>query len=101
MIIIDKGKILYDGQLDKLVEKFAPYKLLSVVFRQDIDPKKLAEIGEIKDYKYPKAVISVPREATSLAASELLQEFPVADLLIEEAEIEDVIRQVFAANRQK
>ncbi len=96
VVIINKGKLIYDGNLQKLVEKYAGYKLLSVIFSQDIDAKKLQEIGEIKKYEYPKALIAVPRGAISVAASELLQDFPVADLLIEEPAIEDIIRQVFS-----
>lgn len=95
IIIIDQGKILYDGVLDNLVKKYARYKTLSVVFEEYIDPKKLVKIGEIKSFEYPKAIIKVDRHTSNLAASALLQEFPVADLNIEEPEIEDIIREVF------
>lgn len=95
IIIIDKGKIVYDGLLENIVKKYADHKVLSVVFEEYVDIKKLAEFGEIKSYDYPKAIISVPRETSNLAASELLQHFPVADLNIEEVPIEDIIRQVF------
>jgi ABC-2 type transport system ATP-binding protein len=100
VIIINKGKIIYDGNLSQIVEKYATHKTLSVVFGADIDPKKLAKIGEIKQYDYPKAIISVPRGATSLAASELLQEFPVIDLLIEEPDIEEIIEKVFTISNE-
>lgn len=96
IIMIDQGKILYDGLLDKLVKKYARYKTLSVVFDEYIDPKKLVKIGDIKSFDYPKAVIKVERNASNIAASQLLQEFPVADLNIEEPEIEDIIREVFS-----
>lgn len=96
IIIIDKGKILYDGALDNLVKKYARYKTLSVVFEEYVDPKKLVKIGEIKSFEYPKAIIKVDRHTSNLAASALLQEFPVADLNIEEPEIEDIIREVFS-----
>jgi len=48
-----------------------------------------------KDYSYPKVVFSVKRGIASVAAAELLQHFPVADLNIEEVPIEDIIREVF------
>ncbi len=99
VVVIDKGKIIYDGVFAQLIEKYAEYKLLSVVFSQSIDPKKLTKIGEIKKYEYPQAVISVRRGAISVAASELLQEFPVADLLIEEPPIEDIIRDLFTSQK--
>jgi ABC-2 type transport system ATP-binding protein len=96
VIIIDKGKIVFDGQLAEIVEKYADHKVLSVVFGKEIDPKKLSEIGDVKEFSFPKAVISVKREATSVAAAELLQHFPVADLNVEEVPIEDIIREVFS-----
>ena len=95
VIIIDKGKIIFDGLLDEVIKKFADHKLLTVVFSKDIDPKKLAEIGKIKDYNYPKAIIQVNRHEASTAASILLQKFPIEDLNIEEPKIEDIIREVF------
>jgi len=95
VIIIDRGKILFDGELEEIIKKFATHKLLTVVFSKKVDEEDLKEIGDVKEFDFPKAVISVKRSATSLAASELLQNFPVADLNIEEPQIEDIIREVF------
>lgn len=101
VIIINKGKIIYDGQLADLVRKFASYKILSVIFREEIDPKKLTPIGQVKDYQYPKATIVIPRSNSNFAAAELLQNFPVLDLNIEEPEIEEVIRGFFSEENAK
>ncbi len=95
VIIIDKGHVLFDGALDEIIKKFANHKLLTVVFSQEVTEKELKKIGTIKEFDYPRAVISVKRATASSAAAELLQTFPVADLLIEEPKIEDIIREVF------
>src|SRR3989344_3425618 len=95
VIIIDKCKLIFDGALDEIVKKYANHKLLTVVFDKKVDQDKLSEIGQVKEFNFPKAVISVKRSSASLAAAELLQEFPVADLNIEEPQIEDIIREVF------
>ena len=58
-------------------------------------PDKFEEIGKVLKFDYPRAVISVPREASAVAAAEILQNFPIADLTIEEEPIESVIRRVF------
>ncbi len=100
VIIIDHGKILYDGKLDNLVKKFAKYKVLSVVLDTYVAPDKFKEIGELTDYNFPKAVIRVPRSASNVAAAELLQKFPVDDLNIEEPDIEDIIRDVFTKQQE-
>jgi len=101
VIIIDKGKIIFDGALSEIVERFAPRKILSVVFSKEFDLRKLDKIGKIEELSFPKATISVKREATSVAAAELLQRFPVEDLNIEEVPIESVIRQVFTQSSKK
>jgi len=95
VIIIDKGKIVFDGQLADIIEKYADHKILSVVFQRGVQKEKLAEIGEVTGYTYPKAVIRVPRQESSQRAAKLLQNFPVADLNIEEPPIENIIREVF------
>jgi ABC-type uncharacterized transport system ATPase subunit len=50
---------------------------------------------------FPEVVLSVPREAVAVAAAELLQNFPVADLTIEEIPIEEIIRKVFKGEMRK
>jgi ABC-2 type transport system ATP-binding protein len=95
IIIIDKGRVLFDGALDEIIKKYANHKLLTVVFNKKVNAEDLKEIGKVKEFDYPKAVISVKRNTASMAAAELLQNFPVADLNIEEPQIEDIIREVF------
>jgi len=95
VVIIDKGRILFDGALDEIIKKFANHKLLTVVFSKKINPDDLKKIGQVKEFDFPKALISVKRASASMAAAELLQNFPVADINIEEPQIEDIIREVF------
>lgn len=95
VIIIDHGKIIYDGLLEDIVKKHATHKQITVTLEKDIDVKKLTAIGEVKHFDYPTVVLSVEREASNFAAAELLQKFPIADLNIEEPDIEDIIRKVF------
>lgn len=96
IIVIDQGKILYDGLLENIVEKFAPHKVIEVDFEKEIDQKKLATIGEVKEVDGLHASIHVPRDEAPKRASKLLSRFPVADLTIEEPPIEDIIRKVFS-----
>jgi len=95
VIVIDKGQILFDGNLKELVVQFAKEKIIKVYLSKEADIKKLDEIGKIKRFDFPQAILAVPREATAVAAAELLQNFPVADLTIEEEPIEEIIRRVF------
>lgn len=95
VIVIDKGKILFDGDLTELVGEFAREKIIKVYLSKEGDMKKLEEVGEVRRVDYPLVILSVPRETAALAAAELLQNFPVADLTIEEEAVESIIRRVF------
>lgn len=98
IVIIDKGKVLFDGLLDEIIKKFADHKILSVVLEKELSRRQLEHLevlGGVKEYNYPKLILQVPREHSNKVASKLLQSYPVADLNIEESQIEDIIREVF------
>lgn len=101
VLIIDKGKLIYDGDLAKIVERYAPLKILSVTFDEYTDIRSLARIGKIRHFSFPHAVIAVPREQATKRASMLLKQFAVVDVNIEEPKIEDIIREVFSTKGQK
>lgn len=96
VIIIDHGTVLYDGRLSDIVKKYAKHKSITVIFAQSVTQSKLSTLGKIDLLEGNKAVITVPRERSSKVAAKLLGSFPVADLTIEEANIEDIISDVFS-----
>lgn len=98
VVIIDKGKKLFDGELEKIIRKYADHKLLSVVLEKELTQRQvdhLKTLGGVKEYEYPKLTLMVPRENSNKVASKLLSSYPVADLNIEESQLEDIIREVF------
>jgi len=95
VVVIDEGRIIFDGVLEELTERFAKEKIISVTLSNEDDIKRIETIGKVKRMAFPQVVLSVPRAATAVAAAELLQNFPVSDLTIEEIPIEDIIRRVF------
>lgn len=97
VIIINKGKIVFDGKLEEITKKFADHKVISLTFSEKVDKDDLAGVGEIKSFNHPKAQLMVKREASSLVASELLKNYPVEDLNIEQPPIEDIIRELFTS----
>jgi ABC-type uncharacterized transport system ATPase subunit len=45
-------------------------------------------------------VLEVPREQVSRVASAILQSLPVYDITIEEVDIDEIIRDIFAGKRE-
>lgn len=95
VMIIDKGKLVFDGQLADIIQRYADHKLITLVLSQEVDPKKLNGIATVKEFSYPRLVYTVKREEASKVAAKVLEKLPVADLNIEESPIEDVIRELF------
>ena len=96
VIVMGSGKILFDGLLLDLVRKYAPYKIITVLFKDYVDPKKIERVlGEVKKFNYPELVIRVAKEESNESAAKILKNFSVEDITIEDPQIEDVIRDVF------
>lgn len=95
VIVIDHGKLLYDGDLHTLAEKIAPHKLIRVELAQPLNGQRLEDYGEVVSAREQRAELLVPRDATPDVAARLLAQLPVADVTIEEPPIEDVITRVF------
>lgn len=101
VIVINEGEIIFDGKLTELVDQFAKEKIIKVYISNKINVDALERIGKIKNINLPEIVLSVPRGASKVAAAELLQNYPVDDLTIEEESIEEIIRQVFRGASKK
>lgn len=101
IIIINHGKILFEGQLSSLIKEHAPYKLISVILQERIEKGKIENLGEIKTFKYPQLILKVANENSGEVAAKILKSLPVEDLNIEDPEIEEVIREVFNKEDEK
>jgi len=98
VIIIDHGKIFFDGRLSEVVDRFADFKLITIhCDRADTCPvSSLTRHGEVVEQSAESVKLKVKRDRVIPACKALLDELPVRDIDIEEVPIEDVIRQIFA-----
>lgn len=101
VIIIDKGKKLYDGDLQKLTEKYVKNKTLTLTFEKEIDENELKKYGKIVEKEDLKYVLAVPQKNSTKTAADILTKFPVEDILISAPEAEEVIREIFEKNSKK
>lgn len=97
VLLIYAGKLIYDGNLDGLLERFAPYREVKVDLAT---PRSLAELstyGEVKAIESQLVRFLVRRETLTTAVSRMLAELDVVDLTVADPPIEEVIGQVFRA----
>jgi len=95
VIVIHNGRLLYDGELARLVERFSAFK--TIQFTPANGYAGFSQYGEVVNQEAGHVTLRVRREKTSEVIARLLAEQKVDDLTVEEPPIEDVIEKVFTA----
>jgi ABC-2 type transport system ATP-binding protein len=95
VIVVHHGRILFDGELGALADRFAAYKTIEVALSNGaVD---LSRFGEVVARDGERVSLRVAREETPRVTARLLAEHEIADLSVEDPPIEDVIELVFAS----
>ncbi len=99
VLVIDQGRLHFDGSLAGLVASAAPYKLLSAVFVEppshDLVVATLGDLPLLPSDDAMRIRLSVPREQVAEVAGLLLRLGRLADLSIEEVPVEEILRTIF------
>jgi len=97
VIIIDHGRIFFDGQLAEVLDRFADFKIVTLSWlTSDQFPRvDLKRFGEVLQQTSNRIQLKVKRDQVISVCKQLLDELPVNDIDIQEVPIEDVIRQIF------
>jgi ABC-2 type transport system ATP-binding protein len=96
IVVIDRGRILFDGPLADLTTRLAPFKVISIDLQQDVEGYGFDRLGQVLSREGRKITLRVDKEDAPAVTSRLLADLAVQDVTIQDPPIEDVIRQVFA-----
>jgi len=96
VIIIDHGKVFFDGPLASIVDRFSAHKVLQLTFSREVEGRFEA-LGEVLESSPLGVRVRVERARVADVCREALGAWPVADLAVHELSVEEVIRQLFAA----
>lgn len=94
VIIIDHGKVLFDGKIKQLMQQYATHKTLGLVFAKPVTRNELVDYGKVVEFDGLRATLKVPTTKTSTIAADLLAKFKITDVTINEPRLEDVVRHV-------
>jgi ABC-2 type transport system ATP-binding protein len=99
VIVIHHGRILFDGALAELSNRFDSTKTIGVTLADATTD--LSAYGEVLSVEEGRVVLRVSRAEAPEVTTRLLRDLPVTDLTIEDPPIEDVIERVFADARDE
>ncbi len=101
VVIIDKGRLCYDGDLRTLVQTIRPDKSIVLRYHARPDREALERVGVVSEYDAGKAVIRVPGPKVREAVAHLLLDKNLHDLTIEDPPLEEVLRELFARTAEE
>jgi ABC-2 type transport system ATP-binding protein len=99
VMVIAHGRLIYDGPLARIVEKFGQSKLMKLQFDGDGVPPDLAKFGEVTKQEGPEAILSVDRSRVPEIMSAILERFTVLDVNVQDPPLDQVIARVFEEAR--
>ena len=65
IVVIDRGRLIYEGDLRELVRRVRPDKHVTIRFSKPVDKADLARLGTVVSADAAQAVISVPAAQAS------------------------------------
>ena len=94
VIIIDHGRIFFDGELSAIIDRFSGHKIISLTF-DDKQERDFSALGEVVEQTPLSVQLKVPRANVTAVSRQLLSACSVSDISVQELPVEDVIRQLF------
>lgn len=103
IVIIDLGKLIFDGSLESLTKKYVKNKKVEVVLppTDKLDCLEMKKYGKVISCENGKAIFEVPRNRVAETTSALIKDLDILDLGVSEIPIEEIISDIFHENKKR
>ena len=99
VIVIDGGKIIFDGALEDVTARFGGSgRILSLEFTGRDGSRDFSGLGEVIARTDETVKLRVPRAEVAAVCRRLFEAYPVKDISVEDVPIEEVIAQLFGGS---
>jgi len=99
VVIIAHGRIIYDGSLAGIIDRFSNHKVITLQFADGEEhmPDDLSRYGEVIEQQAPKVKLRVERPAVPEVLAGILARHTIEDISVEDPPLEEVISQMFSS----
>jgi ABC-2 type transport system ATP-binding protein len=96
LLIIDHGRVIYDGGLESLIERYGEERTLIVDLEEPAEPLEVAGARVVR-VEGPRQWLRFRRDSVSAAqlTAAVAAQARLVDLAIDEPDIEDVVRRIY------
>jgi ABC-2 type transport system ATP-binding protein len=97
LLIIDHGRVIYDGTIERLIERYGEERTL-VVDLEEAAPPLEVDGARVVRVEGPRQWLRFRRDEVTAArlTAAVAERAPLVDLTVEEPDIEDVVRRIYA-----
>jgi ABC-2 type transport system ATP-binding protein len=98
-IVINHGRLIYDGSLAGILNRFTRFKRVKLHFLEVV-PAGVDRFGEIVEQRGPVVTLQVDRQQVAATLAAILDQHSVEDVTVDEVPLEEVIARVFQAAQE-
>ncbi|MFL5415175.1 MAG: ATP-binding cassette domain-containing protein, partial [Myxococcales bacterium] len=100
VLVIDHGRVIFDGALGELVKRIRPDKRVQLRLSRPVQRRDLEPLGTVVEHGEETAILQVRHENLQLSVQRALAQLPLRDLSVEDPPLEEVMRELFARNNK-
>lgn len=101
VIVITDGKIQFDGSLSGIVDGFSSSKILRLQLAEGQKSDGLEAIADVESIQLPKVTLRCARSDVTRKLAQILAQYQVDDIGVEDPPLEEVIAKLFQASKRK
>jgi len=95
VVVIAQGQIQYDGSLSGIVDSFSGDKIITLQLAVGQSDSGLERYGQLEKVAMPRVSFRCPRSEVSKALGEILANYQIDDIAVEDPPLEETIANLF------
>jgi ABC-2 type transport system ATP-binding protein len=99
VIVMHEGSLIYDGQLDEIVSRFAPYREIRLKLGHAVAREELEKFGEVASLEGREARLLVRREDVMRTVQDVLSRLAPEDLSVTDPPVEQIVGRIFQSGQ--
>ncbi len=100
-IIINHGRIVFDGGLGEVNERLGHKKIMKLVLAEPVEERVLRQVGEVKEFKGTHVKFMFEQSEIKKMSRWVLDHLPVIDFTIEDIPIEEGIALLYQSGGEQ
>ena len=95
VIVINRGRIVFDDSMTALTQKYKDKKYFDVILKKKISKQKLEKFGKVISTHNFSYTLEIPREKQGKVISQIISKLPVEDIDIKPVPLDEIIEDLF------